>query len=456
MSASQTPRTVRVENVLARYYDKACEAARLLAAEAAPGHPGFEPDIELPPMAEDLRRYLAASDVSVHELDVYQGHSLTLLNMMSNPGTRTTKTFASLLMVARAVHHIRRTGERIAIVTPSSANKATALRDAVQRAVDCGLVTGDELRIAVVVPGAARRKLWSSPLSQDTDRRAQNPVITYDGPQRASVKDLAVSFVDKFGAEAESRTGYRIWYSLAIANYKMADALRALVEQDTLGSAPERGRLHAHAVSSAYGLLGHAFGHRHLLASEGAAPRYLLVQHLDTPDMVLHLRGGDFSRTRVPAFTYDAATGLHRQDADPHFPAVTADPGETLETTFYTQTPVTAEEMSGLIHRQGGDGIVVSLHECFSRYPQIRALLGAAGITLPADPRQLREWSLVMAFTGVLNAVDRGLLAAGDDIVVHGSGSYHTADFTELEEAAINRVTDVDELSDVIVKSLSA
>jgi hypothetical protein len=112
--------------------------------------------------------------------------------------------------------------------------------------------------------------------------------------------------------------------------------------------------------------------------------------------------------------------------------------------------------MSGLIHRQGGDGIVVSLHECFSRYPQIRALLAAADVTLPADPRLLREWSLVMAFTGVLNAEDRGLIEAGDDIVVHGSGSYHTADFTELEEAAVSPVTDVDELGDVIVKSLGA
>ena len=456
MSASQTLRTVRVENALARYYDRAREAARLLAAETTPGHPGFQPGFDLPPMSEDLRRYLAASDVSVHELDAYQGHALTLLNMMGNPGTRTTKTFASLLMVARAVHHIRSTGERIAIVTPSSANKATALRDAVQRAVDCGLVTGDELRIAVVVPGAARRKLWSSPLSQDPGRRARNPVITYDGPQRAAVKDLAVSFVDKFGAEAESRTGFRIWYSLAIANYKMADALRALVERDTLGPAPQAGRLHAHAVSSAYGLLGHAFGHHRLLGSEGTAPRYLLVQHLDTPDMVLHLRHGDFSRAHLPEFAYDPATGLHRQDADPRFPAVTADPGETLETTFYTQTPVTAEEMSGLIHRQGGDGIVVSLHECFSRYPQIRALLGAAGLSLPADPRLLREWSLVMAFTGVLNAADRGLLGAGDDIVVHGSGSYHTGDFTELAEAAVTPVADVDELADVIIGSLAA
>ncbi|MET7641777.1 DUF6002 family protein [Streptomyces sp. NPDC005438] len=90
MSASQTSRTVRVENVLARDYDRAREAARLLAAQIAPGRPGFEPDFELPPMTEDLRHYLAVSDVSVHELDDYQGHSLTLLNMMGNPGTRTT------------------------------------------------------------------------------------------------------------------------------------------------------------------------------------------------------------------------------------------------------------------------------------------------------------------------------------------------------------------------------
>ncbi|MFE9429177.1 DUF6002 family protein [Kitasatospora sp. NPDC006697] len=456
MIAHQPEQQILIENVITRYYEQAGQAARLLAEEVPQGQPGFEPAYRLPPMTEALQQFLGASDIALDRLGEYRGRELALLNMMGNPGTRTTKTFASLLMVARAVHHIQQTGERIVIVTPSSANKATALRDAVWRAVDAGLVTGDQLRIVVVVPGAARHKLWSSPLSRDHRLRAQNPVVTYDGPQRASVKELALSFLHEHGADTEGLTGYRIWYTLNIANYKMADALRAVVEHDVLGPVPPHGRLHAHSVSSAFGLLGHAYGRRRLTPAGEPEPGYLLVQHLDTPDMVLHLRTGGFSRAGLPDYRYDPATGLYAQDADPHFPLLTADPGETLEPTFYTRTPVTAAEMSTLIQRQGGDGIVVSLHECLARYPQIRALLGPTGVHLPADPRLLREWSLVMALTGVLNAADRGLVAPAAQIVVHGSGSYHAGDFTELPADAITPVSDSRQLHEVVVKALTA
>ena len=34
--------------------------------------------------------------------------------------------------------------------------------------------------------------------------------------------------------------------------------------------------------------------------------------------------------------------------------------------------------MNAIIRRHGGGGIVVSLHECLARYPQIRALLAEA------------------------------------------------------------------------------
>ena len=57
-----------------------------------------------------------------------------MLDLTGNPGTHTTKTFASLLIVARAVEYIRRTGEKVVIFSPTSANKGTALRDAVLRA----------------------------------------------------------------------------------------------------------------------------------------------------------------------------------------------------------------------------------------------------------------------------------------------------------------------------------
>lgn len=99
--------------------------------------------------------------------------------------------------------------------------------------------------------------------------------------------------------------------------------------------------------------------------------------------------------------------------------------------------------MNELIGTFGGDGIVVSLAECVSRYPQLRVLLGDH---LPTDMRTLREWSLAMALTGVLNAIDRGLVEPGRDIVVHGSGSYTTAEYQPLDAAAM---TDVATTGDV-------
>jgi hypothetical protein len=100
--------------------------------------------------------------------------------------------------------------------------------------------------------------------------------------------------------------------------------------------------------------------------------------------------------------------------------------------TFYTRRPPTAERMNSIIGRFGHDGIVVSLYECLERYPQIRRLLADSSVNLPGDPRILREWSLVMAFTGVLNAIDRGLIGDEPEVVVHGSGSYATSDFAAL------------------------
>ncbi|MEU0738984.1 DUF6002 family protein [Streptomyces sp. NPDC006134] len=460
MSANSVERTAVVTNALSRHYDVVAEAARIMGRQSAVPEGEFEPGFELPELSTEMEQYFAASDVALGELGEYRGRRLTLLDMMRNPHTRTTKTFASLVMVARAVHHIQTTGERILILTPSSANKATALRDAVWRAIDAGLVTRDQLRIAVIVPTASQPKLWSSPLSTDPDLRRRNPVMVYDGPERASVKDLARAFMDKYASVIEEDCTLKIWYTLNIANYKVADAVRAAVEDEFFTGADSGSRLHAHSVSSAYGLLGHHAGHRLLgdLRERPAteAPRYLLVQHLDTPDMVLHLRNGSFSRDNIPPYTYDPVTGLHHQETDPHFPFTTADPDETLETTFYTHTPVTSDEMTSIIRTNGGDGIVVSLHECITRYPQIRTMLARAGVQLPADLRALREWSLVMALTGVLNAIDRDLVAPGEDILVHGSGCYAQQDYRTLSRAELTEVYDVETACDVIRTAVSA
>jgi hypothetical protein len=133
-------------------------------------------------------------------------------------------------------------------------------------------------------------------------------------------------------------------------------------------------RWHAHSVSSAYGLLGHHFGVS-LLPNDPNPSGYFLVQHLATPDTVLSLHRGGTDRSLLPEYHHDPVAGLFRQDTDPRFPYTTMDPGENLEPTFYTRTPVTSQPMNEIIRRQGGGGIVVSLHECLQRYAQIRRLL---------------------------------------------------------------------------------
>src|SRR5918992_1731258 len=72
---------------------------------------------EAPEPDATLRAFYATSEISLHSLDSLGGRPVTGLNLMRNPGTRTTKTMASLSMVARAARHIADTGERVVIVT---------------------------------------------------------------------------------------------------------------------------------------------------------------------------------------------------------------------------------------------------------------------------------------------------------------------------------------------------
>jgi hypothetical protein len=100
--------------------------------------------------------------------------------------------------------------------------------------------------------------------------------------------------------------------------------------------------------------------------------------------------------------------------------------------------------MNELIARYGGDGIVVSRRESLARYPLLREWFDQTSVRLPADPALLREWSLVMVLTGVCNAIDRGLVPAGHEIVVHGSGCYGGDDFVVCEpDAEVATVEDV-------------
>lgn len=415
----------------------------------------FAPAFEIPPAGPALAAFFDVAATGVTELGSYAGTPVALLDLMRNPRTRTTKTFASLVIVARAAQYIQLTGEPITIVTPTSANKGTALRDAVLRAYEHELVRPDQLNIATLVPASSQPKLWASPLSEDQELRRANPlaVLPVDAPP-GQVKTIVQEVVATRTRDFHAATGRRLWHTLNLDNYRAADAIRARVEHTLHPSAGKR--VHVHAVSSAFGLLGYDFG-RGLLARQGEpplgeAPAFLLVQHLARPDMVLHLYHRDFAYSRIPAYRGDP-DGLYRQENDPHFPLVTSEPREVLDSTFYTAQPPTSIEMDSIIAAQGGAGIVVSRYECLERYRDIASFLSNAGVSLPGNPEHLREWSLVMAMTGMMAAADRGVLPPCDDILVHGSGCYASDSYTPVPGKYLLPVSDADNLWKAVMQA---
>ncbi|WP_274561304.1 DUF6002 family protein [Streptomyces spiramyceticus] len=447
MTTSVADATIASVNVLGDHGEQLRQALTATAGLRPPGA-GFEPAFALPEPTDRLAEFFAVTDLRFAGLGTVGDTRLVLLDLMGNPGTRTVKTLASHVIVARAVRHIDSTGEAVMILTPSSANKATALRDAVLRAYRTGLATPGQLRIVTVVPDAARPKLWQSDLDDDPYLAARNPMCVLDREHPEHVKTVAVQAME--GHERLfNRYGFRLWHTLDLDNYRCADAVRAFAEDAALPL--ERGavRVHAHAVSSAFGLLGHHFGTT-LLPERPAPPQYFLVQHLATPDMVQSLYG-----TPPPEYRADAATGLYHQDEDPRYPYTTFSPAEELETTFYTRTPTTSRAMNEIIRANGGGGVVVSLHECLTRYGEIRALLARGGTRLPADPRALREWSLAMVTAGVLNGIDRGLIRA-DEVVVHASGSYGEGDFAPLPERSVRDVGGAEDVRRAVLDAAAA
>src|SRR5262245_44687135 len=353
-------------NLLVDYYDRLPAVIAAQVADVAPvkDPDTFSPGFLLPELDGPVREFLAPARAAWRHLADHDTGRVLLLDLTRNPATHTTKTVASLLMVARVVEYVRRTSEPVMIFSPTSANKGTALRDAVFRAIDCGLVGREQLRVVIFAPAGCREKLRGGGLAADETLRALNPVLLYDGPRPEDVKAIGREFVTQYAGEIGRRHDSKVWFSLELRNYIIADAARAFFEHEvdpTEGAAP---RLHAHAVSSAFGLLGYNAGRDLLelagLANSSSRPAFLLVQHLGTPDMVLSLRYGDFDRAHLPAYQVDPATGLYAQSADPRFPALTHDPAEVLDPTFYTHRPVTSPAMNALIGQFGGDGIVVS------------------------------------------------------------------------------------------------
>jgi hypothetical protein len=446
-----------VKNSLARYYEKLQEVAARFDDESLPIPVGtFRPRFALPALSSEIVEYLSASDISFAELGEYRGVSLHIMNLMGNPETQTTKTFASLLMVLRAVSHIQRTGERVLLVTPSSANKATALRNAVQRAIQAGLVTDSQLRIAVVVPKGAVLKLRLSPLDADADSRRRNPVVVFDGVESSGVKDISREAVECLLANVETPLGFQIWYTLDVNNYLLADSVRAFAEADAYGS-QGASRVHAHAVSSAYGLLGHNLGWNHLseISKSGVPrPEYLLVQQLATPDMVLGISSSKGRKSEIPNYAYNEDRSRFEQDSDVHFPAYTTTLDDEIDPTFYTHNPPTLPRMIKVLGEHGGDGIVVSSDECRDRYADIAGYLTKACISLPADRGAIRENSLVMGFTGALNAIERDIVRPSE-LLLHGSGHYTRTDFDRFPVENARRVQNSAQVANVLREAIS-
>jgi len=420
-------------NLITDYYDRLPRVIARCAKDSA-ALPGFA----LPELDDATARFYSVADAQWRALGSYRGHRLLLLDLAHNPQTNTAETFTALLIVARAVEHIRRTGDQVLILGPTSANHGIALRDAVARAHEAGLATPEQLRMVMLAPARCRAKLRAGRLNPSL-----NPVLLCGGNEPENVKVLGRQFVEKFSG----RLGLRLWYPREPADHLTASAARAFLEADVAPTPGAPPRIHVHVVSNALGLLGYNLG-RDVLEADGLAdpsdrPGFLLVQHLATPDMVLSLRSGDFDRAAMPPYAFDPVSGLYKQDGDPHFPYECADPCEVLDPTFDTRRPVTSPAMNDLIVKYGGDGIVVSRQECLARHDQMREWIPA----LPAQASALREWSLSMAVTGALNAVDRGLIAPGYDIVVHGSGSYAAGGYPSLPDESVIQVTSVSEIA---------
>ncbi|MBT2210897.1 DUF6002 family protein [Actinomadura sp. NEAU-AAG7] len=431
-----------IHNALSRFHDEIRAAARAVAAER-----DVQPVVPLEP-ADRFTEFTDATDIGLTRVEPHT----YVLDLMRNPGARTTKTMASLLMVARAAGHTRRTGERVMILTPTSGNKGTALRDAVARAYATGITTPADLRVVTVNPEASRGKLRDCPLTADAGLRAANPVALARVAEPGDVKAVTARVAREEAGALFEATGFRLWPTLDLDNYRIADAARAFAEAELLPLTEDSPpRLHAHAVSSAFGLLGYHLGHEMLArglpgrAVPARHPGFWLVQQLATPDMVTAVLGAD-----VPDYACDPGGAVWRQEGAPHFPAETDDPREVVDSTFYTRAPATIPQVNAIIGRHGGGGGIVSRRECLARFDRVRALAAEAGIAIGADPAEIREWSLVKALTGVLVARERGLIAPGTDVVVHASGHYTDASLAPARDEHLTPIGGADDLARLV------
>jgi hypothetical protein len=444
--AAQRPETPI--SLIERYYDLIVSSSSEF--EISTSNATFEPSMRLPELDSRMQSFLSVATAQLFEMGSYRDVPLRLFDLRQNENTQTTKTFASTLIVARAIRHIQETGDSILLFSPSSGNKAIALRDAVLRALKAKLVHPEQLRIVTLTPIQTIGKLRKTELYDDPRLRDLNPIFVLDTESPEAVKVVGQQFKELFNRQPVEDS--KLWHSLRLENYRFSDQARAFFDFE-YGDAwdTDRKTVHVHAVSSAYGLLGYCSGvevlkrHREKVST----PSFLLVQHLATCDMVLHLLDGNFEGTSTPLYTQQGS-GLWTQSESAHFPAETWDPAEILEPTFYTHQPPTALEMSSHVRANGGSGIVVSLYECMQRYSECAQLLANTPVRLPVDPRNLKEWSLVMAMTGCLNAIDRKLLEGVDGFTIHASGTYCHGDYQVMPFDGLSFVGSAEEMMETL------
>lgn len=76
----------------------------------------------------------------------------------------------------------------------------------------------------------------------------------------------------------------------------------------------------------------------------------------------------------------------------------------------------------------------------------MRAIISEYPVKLPSDPRDLKEWSLVMALCGCLNAIDRGLLTPSNGCTIHASGSYSCQDYKRIPTNGLTYINTAEEM----------
>src|SRR5690349_2739783 len=104
--SQMTPLDVK-ESALTRYHERIRTAVGdLQAAMSTWTVDYFQPGWDQPAPSPALDEFFSVATLSGGTMGEYHGHPLHLLDLTGNPRTRTTKTFGSLVIVARALQHI--------------------------------------------------------------------------------------------------------------------------------------------------------------------------------------------------------------------------------------------------------------------------------------------------------------------------------------------------------------